>query len=170
MDRDADIPIYRSGNTFQARMYEHLARYNAKRGHRVFGVSSKGKTYAHLLPGADAKRSFLDDDRILAAVRKRFASHKAGDLHRVLGNAASSQQFCFNLFVPLASNLGLASQLFGALLGRDVTVAHIEIELTPNALQGPPGFERSRDESLADQRGTSGTDADVAVFFGSPNT
>lgn len=165
MDLDRDIPVYREGNAFQVRMFEHLARYNVGRGQCVFGVSGKGNPYAHLLPVEDAKRNFLDDDRILAAARRRFASHKAGDLTRTLANTAASQPFCFNLFVPLASNLGLASRVVGALLGRDVIVAHIEIEFTPNALDGPPGFERSGDESLADQAGSAGTDADVAIFF-----
>lgn len=167
MEDDSDIPIYRTGNPFQLRMYEHLARYNARRGQSVFGSTSRGNRYAHLLPIEDARRNFLDNDRIFSAVKRRFGSHKAGDIDRALTNTASSQPFCFNLFVPLAVNLELASRVFGALLSRAVTVAHIEIEFTPNAVNGPPRFERSADESLGDQGGSAGTDADVAIFFAS---
>jgi hypothetical protein len=118
-----------------------------------------------LLPIGDASRNFLDKPRILAAVRQRFASHKAGDLNRALTNTAASQGLCFNLFVPLAENLRLASEFLGVLLGRNVAVAHIELEFTPNSLISLPGYELLNDESLADQAGSAGTDADAAIFF-----
>lgn len=102
-----DLPIYREGNSFQRRMYEHLARYNVKRGQRSFGKSRHGNPYAHLLPADDALRNFLEDEHILAAVKRRFASHKAGVEERALTNTAASQAFCFNLFVPLAEDLRL---------------------------------------------------------------
>jgi hypothetical protein len=160
------LPVYRKGNPYQKRMYEHLARYNAKRGQQVFGKSRGGSAYAHLLPEADALRNFLDDERILAALKARFALHKAGDEWRALTNSAASQVFCFNLIVPLAADLGLASRLFSALMDQDVSVAHIEVEFTPNAFSGPSGFAQGdQDESLGDQSGTAGTDADVAVFL-----
>lgn len=124
-----------------------------------------GTPYAHLLPEGDARRNFLDDERILEAVRNRFASHKAGDERRTLANTAASQPFCFNLFAPLAGNLRLASHVFSELLGREVKIVHIAIEFTPNAVTGPSGFDRSIDESLADQAGSAGTDADLAIFL-----
>ncbi|MCP4498598.1 MAG: hypothetical protein GY822_01350 [Deltaproteobacteria bacterium] len=80
-------------------------------------------------------------------------------------NLAASQACCFNLFVPLAEDLHLASALFSRLLSREISVSHIEIEFTPNTCD-LVDFQRSdEDESLGDQQGSGGTDADVAVFL-----
>jgi hypothetical protein len=103
---------------------------------------------------------------IADAVAARFDSHKAGDRARAETNTVASQPCCFNLFVPLAQDLLLASAVFSALVGAPVVLDHIEIEFTPNRLVELLGYELGdRDESLGDQNGSGGTDADVAVFY-----
>jgi hypothetical protein len=156
--------IYRGGNGWQRDRYAFMAEYLARRGVQRFGRSAGGNSYRHLLVEDDAVHNFLGDDSILAAVRRRFGSHKAGDLARALTNTTASTPFCFNLFVPLQADRALASALVSAWLGRRVEVAHVEIEFTPNRCD-VPGFACSEDESLGDQSGPAGTDADVAVFY-----
>jgi hypothetical protein len=105
-------------------------------------------------------------DEIYEATIRRFSTHKAGDLNRIKTNTAASQPYCFNLFVYLGQQLPLASRLFSALLGKEVTVQHIEVEYTPNQLRTLAGFEQTdKDESIGDQGERSGTDADVALFY-----
>jgi hypothetical protein len=156
--------IYRHGNDWQRDRYAFMAEYLAQRGVRQFGRSRNGNAYRHLLAESDAIHNFLGDERILDAVRRRFASHKAGDLVRTLTNTTASTPFCFNLFVPLQLDLALAGALVSRWLAKPVDVAHVEIEFTPNRCD-VAGFERREDESLGDQSGSTGTDADVAVFY-----
>lgn len=159
-----EAAIYRAGNAWQRDRYAFMAEYLARRGVRAFGRSSRGTAYRHLLTEAGALHNFLGDARILAAVRRRYGSHKAGHLERTLTNTTASTPFCFNLFVPLQENLDLAGALVSAWLGEAVRVAHLEIELTPNHCD-VDGFPRYEDESLGDQTGNAGTDADVAIFY-----
>lgn len=157
--------VYRKGNAWQRDRYAFMAAYLDRRGIRRFGVSRGGNAYRHLLTEDDAIHNFLGDESVLAAVRSRFASHKAGDLHRALTNTTASTPFCFNMFVPLQRDVALASWLVSTWLGKTVEVVHIEIEFTPNHCDAVLGFERQLDESLGDQSGSVGTDADVAIFY-----
>ncbi len=121
--------------------------------------------YAHLLDPADSELNFLSPT-IAKALAQRFGSHKAGDQRRAETNTVASQPCCFNLFVPLAQDLELASHVFTDLMGSAVEVDHIELEFTPNRLKGIRGYDLGeRDESLGDQSGNVGTDADGAVFY-----
>jgi hypothetical protein len=157
--------IYRSGTPYQRWAYEHAARYFHAQGVRRYGVSSRGNTYAHLLHPDDWARNFLTP-AIAEAVAARFDSHKAGDRARTETNAVASQPCCFNLFVPLAQDLRLASVVLSNLMGRALHVDHIEIEFTPNRLRRLAGYDLGdEDESLGDQTDHIGTDADVAVFY-----
>lgn len=157
--------IYRSGSPFQRWAYEHAARYFHARGVRRYGSSRNGNPYAHLLDAEDSALNFLSP-AIADAVAARFDSHKAGDRGRAETNTVASQPCCFNLFVPLARDLALASRVFSELMAAPVNVDHIELEFTPNQLRLLPGYELAeRDESLGDQSGWGGTDADLAVFY-----
>lgn len=162
--RVTEVAIYRGGNAWQNDRYAFMSDYLWRRGVRRFGRSRGGTAYRHLLVEDDAIENFLGDPRILDAVRHRFSSHKAGDLERALTNTTASTPFCFNLFVPLQLDRELASAVTSAWLGRPFEVAHLEIEFTPNLCE-VEGFEARGDESLGDQSGPSGTDADVAVFY-----
>ncbi len=109
--------------------------------------------------------NFLHPD-IHEKLLERFASHKAGNLERALTNTVASQTCCFNLLAPLVDDLHLASAAFSRMLESEISVEHIELEFTPNMVTDLTGFARTRDdESLGDQSGHAGTDADVAVFF-----
>lgn len=157
--------ICRSGSPFQRWAYEHAARYFHAQGIRRYGASRNGNPYAHLLDAEDTGLNFLSP-AIADAVAMRFDSHKAGDRDRAETNTVASQPCCFNLFVPLAQDLALASLVFSHLVDQRLAVDHIEIEFTPNQLRLLPGYELGDgDESLGDQSGSVGTDADVAVFY-----
>jgi hypothetical protein len=157
--------IYRSGPPFQRWAYEHAARHFHAQGIRRYGASKNGNPYAHLLHADDSTLNFLSPV-VGEAVAARFDHHKAGDRARTETNTVASQPCCFNLFVPLARDLPLASNVFSDLMARPVTIDHIEIEFTPNQLRALPGYELGeRGESLGDQSGSGGTDADVAVFY-----
>lgn len=144
-----------------------MSRYLETRGINRFGRSRNGNSYRHLLVEEDAIHNFLGDERILEEVERRYGSHKAGDLSRTKTNTVASTPLCFNLFAPLKRNRRLASELFSTLLARRVEVAHVEIEFTPNRCDDVDGFERrgDADETIGDQRGDTGTDADTAVFY-----
>ena len=156
--------VYRSGNEWQRQRYAFMADYLHRRGVRRFGRSRGGSFYRHLLTEDDAIHNFLGDESIHYAVRRRFSTHTAGDLARALTNTTASTPFCFNLFVPLQNDLRLAGAIVSVWLGKPVKVAHVEIEFTPNRCE-VPGFVRHEDESLGDQSGSTGTDADVAIFY-----
>jgi len=162
--------IYQEGSPFQKRVYREMSDYLHRKGVSHFGTPKNGKTpYRHLLPPECTIENFLYDRNIYTAASSRFKDHKAGDWDRARTNSAASQPCCFNLFVPLQQDLELASKLFSSLMGSSVTVCHIEIEFTPKTpkLNELPGFERhpDADESIGDQIGKRGTDADVAVFY-----
>jgi len=158
------MAIYQGGNAFQNQMYRHMAKRYSQGGYREWGKTSSETPYPHLLTERDARLNFLSEE-IYQAVIERFDRHKAGDLQRVLTNTVASQTACFNLFVPLAQDLALASCCFSRLLGKQVSVQHVEIEFTPNTCRDIAGFEWQEEESLGDQEGPKGTDADVAVFY-----
>lgn len=161
--------VYHAGNPWQRERYAFMAEVNEAAGISHFGRSARGSTYRHLLVEEDALHNYLGDQATLNAVRRRFAGHKAGDLHRALTNTVASQPCCFNIFAPLIRHQALADALFSQLHGEAVEVVHTEIEFTPNTWAGVPGFERTEDESIGDQSERGGTDADVAVFYRTAN-
>jgi hypothetical protein len=172
MEKLKSIP-YTSGNPWQRKAYSHLSAYLAQKGVREFGSSDNGNSYRHLLQEQDGEKNFITTE-LYRLTLKRFGSHKAGDLKRILTNTASSQAYCFNLFLYLNENKTLANGLFSALMGKAVEVQHIELEFTPNQMQVQPFSEgitvsdtltTEQDESIGDQSTYGGTDADVAVFY-----
>lgn len=165
--------LYLSGNPWQRKAYAHLSEYLAKKGIQEFGVSDKGNSYRHLLRVEDRVMNFISRE-LYDLTLERFGSHKAGDLNRILTNTASSQAYCFNLFLYLNKHKSLANKLFSELMGKAVTVEHIELEFTPNQMHADPfgnslsdskNLTLTKDESIGDQSTFSGTDADVAVFY-----
>lgn len=97
---DSDLPIYRNGNPFQRRMYEHLARY-------------------------------------------KQSADGACSVHRRAGRT-------MHIFCPSTMRAATSSAI--RVFTPQVAVKHVEIEFTPNAVAGPPGFERSQDESKDEVR------------------
>lgn len=160
------ILLYQAGNTWQRNRYAFMADYNRNMGIKEFDPApKKSQRYYHILTLKDSLHNFLGEPEIRKIVEERFSQHKAGDEHRVMTNTVASQPCCFNLFAPLKYRTELAGRLFSNLLGKSVTVQHIEIEFTPNTHKDLAGFELSEDESLGDQVANRGTDADVAVFY-----
>ncbi len=165
--------LYNFGNPWQRKAYSNLSEYLEKKGVREFGVSGNGNSYRHLLREKDGELNFVNK-RLYDLTEERFNQHKAGDRNRILTNTASSQAYCFNLFLYLNENKELANGLFSELLGKPVTIEHIELEFTPNHLQADSFGESAtsngslineQDESIGDQSTYGGTDADVAVFY-----
>lgn len=162
MNNDAEI--YQIGNTWQKKVYRHMAVFLDLKGIRSFGITRGGNQYKHLIKEEDAQANFTTPI-IYQKTRDRFKLHKAGDLQRALTNTAASQPFCFNLFVYLNERKSLANSLYSILLNKRIDIQHIEVEFTPNKCDSIVGFERKVDESLGDQDGKQGTDADVAIFY-----
>lgn len=158
--------LYQEGNKWQRNRYAFMSDYNRNNGIKEFDPAPTGRQhYYHLLKPKDSLHNFLEEHEILTVVEERFGHHKAGDEIRVMTNTVASQPCCFNLFAPLKNRPALACRLFSELLGKDVTVQHIEIEFTPNSHKNLSGFELTGDETLGDQGTSRGTDADVAVFY-----
>ncbi len=144
----------------------------------MFGATVSGNEYKHWLREEDAGLNFITPE-IHKATLERFRDHKAGDLKRILTNTAASQPLCFNLIISLQQHQALADGLFSDLLGKKVTVVHLEPEFTPYTgkvlpegnektsghCYALPGFEPTSDESIGDQGYNRGTDADTAVFY-----
>lgn len=161
------MKIYQSGNTWQKKAYSCLSEYLDKKGVREFGVSGNGNCYRHLLREEDGQVNFVNK-RLYDLTEQRFKQHKAGDQNRILTNTASSQAYCFNLFLYLNESKDLANGLFSELMGKTVEVEHIELEFTPNHMHANPfsdNLTSDQDESIGDQSTYGGTDADVAVFY-----
>lgn len=158
--------VYKTGNSWQLNRYDFMSDYNRIRGINEFDPApARSQPYYHILKPKDSLHNFLGESEILKAVEERFGHHKAGDELRVMTNTVASQPCCFNLFAPLKNRKDLAGRLFSHLLGKNITVNHIEIEFTPNSHADLPGFELTGDESLGDQGASRGTDADVALFY-----
>ncbi len=168
---------YQSGNPWQRKAYSHLSDYLKKKGIREFGASARGSLYRHLLQEKDGPHNFMNE-QLYQQTLKRFNQHKAGDQNRILTNTASSQAYCFNLFLYLNNHKELANVLFSDLFEKDVEIQHIELEFTPNRMQLQPfksesttlsgaltTFTKNQDESIGDQSEYAGTDADAAVYY-----
>lgn len=166
MPSDFDsVPVYCTGSPFQKWAYEQAARRLFDSGVRRYGQSKNGNAYGHLLHEDDFELNFLSAG-IKDALLERFARHKAGDLKRARTNTVASQPCCFNLLVPMVEDLQLASSVFSKLMNRVIEIDHIELEFTPNQIGDLSGYQLDgRDESLGDQSGSAGTDADVAIFY-----
>jgi hypothetical protein len=158
---------YQTGNVWQKRVYKHMADYLAGNPEiKSYGVSKNGNAYLHLLREEDACHNFLTPEIHEATIR-RFRDHKAGDLHRVLTNTAASQNYCFNLVIYLEQHRHLADALFSTLLRKEVKVIELVPEFTPNESFCNFRLPNSEpvDESLGDQNGPAGTDADIGVCY-----
>jgi len=159
-----ETKVYQKGNPWQNKVYQHMAEYLTLKGIASFGQSANGNTFKHLLTEEQSEYNFITKE-IHTATLARFTDHKAGDLNRILTNTAASQPYCFNLIVYLQQHTILANELFSILLNKQVRVVHLEPEFTPNTCDNVDGFERGMDESIGDQIGKKGTDADIAVFY-----
>jgi hypothetical protein len=160
---NSEATIYEKGNPWQRKVYHHMAEYLESKGITSFGESANGNAYKHLLTGEQSEHNFITRE-IHQAALDRFDHHKAGDKKRILTNTAASQPYCFNLVIYLEQHRYLANQLFSKLLGKPVKVRHIEPEFTPNNCN-VEGFGPIVEESIVDQNGLQGTDADIAVFY-----
>jgi hypothetical protein len=159
--------VYQIGNPWQKKVYSSMAAYlESFQEVKSYGVSRNGNVYKHLLTTDQSRLNFINDE-IYVATNERFAKHKAGDLNRILTNTAASQPYCFNLIVYLQQHLYLADKLFSDLIGKQISIKHLEPEFTPNKCNNIVNFERTEDESLGDQNPKLeiGTDADIAVFY-----
>lgn len=160
---------YSSGNPWQKKVYQAMSSFLESNPEiKSFGQSRNGNTYKHLLTLEQSHFNFINEE-IFQATIERFSKHKAGDFDRIMTNTAASQPYCFNLIIYLQQHLYLANQLFSELLGKQVSVRHLEPEFTPNTCDDIVGFEKSltEDESIGDQDPVLriGTDADTAVFY-----
>lgn len=160
--------IYVAGNTWEKKVYKHMADFLQSKGVQKFGATSEGNQYKHWLTEEEAHFNFITSD-IHNGTLARFDNHKAGDLKRILTNTAASQPFCFNLIIFLQQHPLLADKLFSNLLDKQVKVIHLEPEFTPNECNSVTGFERATDESIGDQGNKRGTDSDIAVFYNYDN-
>lgn len=180
MENKASPKVYQPGNAWQNRVYRHMSEYLKEKGVRNFGRSKsitrdgqliEGSYYAHLLQQDEGYLNFISES-IFHKTLNRFDEHKAGDKERILSNTASSQAYCFNLFLFLDENRELADELFSALLDKKVTIQHIIPEFTPGKNENLFGFELDKefvDETIGDQGANQGTDADVAIFYTDSN-
>jgi hypothetical protein len=156
--------VYQTGNPWQKKVYQQLADYLAAIPEiKSYGVSKNGNSYLHLLRKEDAEHNFLTPE-IHEATRQRFKT-KAGDLHRVLTNTAASQNYCVNLVIYLDQHRHLADALFSKLLGKEVKVLQLIPEFTPKKNLILPYTSEPVDETIGDQNGPAGTDADIGVFY-----
>lgn len=164
---NTEAVVYQTGNPWQKKVYKAMASLlEANPEIKSFGQSANGNKYKHLLIIEQSQFNFITEE-IHTATKERFSKHKAGDLHRILTNTASSQAYCFNLIIYLQQHPALADKLFSNLFDKQVRVQHLEPEFTSNLCDNIIGFERTGDESIGDQNLNlgSGTDADIAVFY-----
>ncbi|HOZ14034.1 MAG TPA: hypothetical protein PK784_04550 [Tenuifilaceae bacterium] len=164
IEMNTEPKIYQEGNPWQNKVYLHMSAYLETKGVVSFGQSVNGNTFKHLLTEEQSEYNFITKE-IHTATLNRFKDHKAGDLKRILTNTAASQPYCFNLIIYLQQHLELANKLFSVLLNKQVKVIHLEPEFTPNTCNDIEGFKMGMDESIGDQAGNKGTDADIAVFY-----
>jgi len=167
MENKQNATVYQTGNQWQKKVYQKMSQFlDSIPEIKLFGQSSHGNTYKHLITEEQSEFNFITTE-IYEATKNRFDQHKAGDLHRALTNTAASQPYCFNLIIHLQSNQLLANKLFSSLLGKEVNISHLEPEFTPNKCNNINGFERLKDESIEKLGPNSkiGTDADIAVFY-----
>jgi hypothetical protein len=137
MKREWDDPFYlvTSDNQWQARL---RARQSWYRQHflGVAGAEFKGHERGNILPAPPPDGlNFLTQDIADYVNWWQESEAQQGALaenFRLRRNMLSSQPLCFNLFVPLAIDLDLAADVFGALTnGRVTSVSKILFEYSP---------------------------------------
>lgn len=164
MNQEDNVSLYEIGNNWQKKVYKKMSNFLSKKENILYGKSSKGNYYNHLLDISCAKENFINE-HIYEATNKRINSHKIGDINRLLTNTAASQPYCFNLIAHLQQNPELADKLFSNLFDKHINIVHLEPEFTPNECNSIKGFERNSNEDIGDQSSIGGTDADIAVFY-----
>lgn len=152
MDKIDEGLAYTKGNSFRAIAEARARKYRAEALHLV-----DYDGYGHRLTDEDGNQgaNFLPSLRhdILRAIQERSDNKKGVDRRRTLKNMLSSQAMCFNLFVPLNRDGGLAKRLLNHFVDGMNSVDGIEYEYTPeNSIFG-------------DQSGTVGVDCDVLVDY-----
>lgn len=138
-------PVHTRGHSFRARAEARQRAYRAE----VLGVG--WDTHGHWLDAeaVAAGANFVSPVARQAALRRQVAGK--GVTERTFKNMLSSQAMCFNLFAPLAEDLGLATRALTPLLPGLLRVDAMHIEHTP----APDIF--------GDQSGLSGVDCDLLV-------
>jgi len=138
-------PVYTRGRTYRARAEARQREYRA----RVLGVEHG--QYGHFLSpeGADAGCNFVLREAFEAA-RARQSAGK-GVAPRTFENMLSSQAMCFNVFAPLRSRPGLATEVLRPFVVGLEEVTEIRIEHTPAG------------DIFGDQTGRGGVDCDVLI-------
>lgn len=121
---------------FRARMRRHQSWYRASRLEAAYGRGPTAEStayYGNMLSSdaAAAGANFLTPGIFELAVARIDAGHGV-ERYRCLHNMLSSQPLCFNLFGPLAADLGLATSLLRATLPAEIQeVTGIEFEVAP---------------------------------------
>ncbi len=167
MKREWDDPFYEvsSDNEWQKRL---RARQSWYRQHYlgVEGSEFRGRERGNILPPSPAGLNFLSPEiGDYVAWWKESAAQKGAmaEDFRLRRNMLSSQPLCFNLFVPLAQDLKLATQVFGALTnGRIARVDEILFEYSPG--RSDPRY--TGDKSAFDVYVRYLTNADTVGFLG----
>jgi hypothetical protein len=138
-------PIYTKGNSYRARAEVRQREY------RALVLAAGHGRYGHLLaPTAAASgQNFALREAFEAALVRRRAGKSVAP--RTFENMLSSQAMCFNIFAPLASRLGLASEVLAQVIPGMSEATAIHIEHTPSV------------DVFDDQSGRGGVDCDVLV-------
>jgi PD-(D/E)XK nuclease superfamily protein len=146
MSRDDLGPVYTSGRSFRAHAEARQREYRAK----VLRVG--WSEHGHFLNdvAASAGRNFVVPEAFEQA-KLRASAGKGVNEKRTFSNMLSSQAMCFNVFSPLALDLGLAATVLKPFFPRLAEVRAIVFEHTPaNSVFG-------------DQTGRGGVDCDLLV-------
>jgi len=138
-------PTYTQGNSFRARAEARQREYRA----RTLKVG--WSRYGHLLDDqtADPGMNFVVPEAFQAAKERKEAGK--GVTRRTFRNMLSSQAMCFNLFAPLAADMGLAATVLSRFFPDLAEVTDLAIEHTPDK------------DVFCDQSGTAGVDCDVLI-------
>lgn len=137
--------IYTLGKSFRARAEAKQRQYRSE------VLKTGWSKYGHFLSEeAQRKGANFVSPIAFEAAYKRFAQGK-GVSKRTFENMLSSQAMCFNLFAPLAEDLGLASAVFRRIIPVILTVSSIQFEYTPS------------NDIFGDQIGHAGVGCDLLV-------
>lgn len=130
-------PQHKPDKPFTATMRRHQSWYRAD----VLGVpcgvgprSGSKNSFGNMLRAEDGARglNFLSASAFQVAKARIAQGHGAVESFRLLNNMLSSMPLCFNLFGPLALDLGLAKCLLGPLLpGELAEVTRVLLEFSP---------------------------------------
>jgi len=138
--------VYTTGSSFRARAEARQREYRAK------VLRAGWSEHGHFLDelAASEGRNFIVPEAFeLASVRA--ASGKGVNRKRTFSNMLSSQAMCFNVFSPLARDLGLAAVVLRPFFSPLAEVRSVAFEYTPaNSVFG-------------DQTGHGGVDCDLLI-------